>query len=53
MEMLNNQLIDDFETLNEIYGEDSSDLVQTKKDVGSLSKHNSETPSCLDDILVK
>ena len=43
--MLNNQLIDNFETLKEIYGEDSPDSVQTKKDVGSLLKHNYETLS--------
>ena len=31
MEMLNNQLIDAFETLKEIYGENNSDLIETKK----------------------
>ena len=53
MEMLNNQLIDDFGTLKETYGEDSPDLIQTTKEIDFLLKHNYETPSCLDDILVK
>ena len=51
--MLNNQLIDVFETLKEIYGENNSDLIQTKKKLDFLLRHNYKTPSCLDDILVK
>ena len=31
LEMLNNQLINEFETFKEIYGEGSPDLIQTKK----------------------
>ena len=53
MEMLNNQFIDDFETLREIYGKDSSDLIQTKKEFEFLLKQNYEKSSCLDDIFVK
>ena len=53
MEMLNNQLIDDFENLKEIYGEDIFDLIQTKKDHDFLLKHNYETPSCLHYNFVK
>ena len=33
MEMLKIQLIDDFEILKEIYGEESPDLIQTKKEL--------------------
>lgn len=50
--MLNNLLIDEFENLEKVYGEDSPDLIQTKKDLDLLLKHNHKTPSCLDDILV-
>ena len=52
MEMLNNLLIDEFENLKKAYGEDSPDLIQTKKELDFLLKHNYKTPSCLDDILV-
>ena len=31
MEMLNNQLIGGFENLKDVYGEDSPDLIETKK----------------------
>ena len=33
MEMLINQLIDEFENLTRVYGEDSPDLMQTKKEL--------------------
>ena len=52
MEMLNNLLIDEFENLKKAYGEDSPDLIQSKKELDFLLKHNYKTPSCLDDILV-
>ena len=51
--MLNNKLIDDFETLKEIYGEDSPNLIQTKKQLDLLLQHNYKTNSRIDDILVK
>ena len=38
--MLNNQLIDEFENLKRVYGKDSPDLIQTKKEVEFLLKHN-------------
>ena len=53
IEMLNNKLIDDFETLKEIYDEDSPNLIQTKKQLDLLLQHNYKTNSCIDDILVK
>lgn len=40
MEMLNNLLIDEFENLKKAYGEDSPDLIQTKKELDFLLKHN-------------
>ena len=52
MEMLNEQLIDSFQTLQEIYDEDSPNLIQTIKELDFLLKHNYKTPSCLDNILV-
>ena len=33
MEMLNNQLIDQFQKLTRVYGEDSPNLMQTKKEL--------------------
>ena len=33
MEMLNNQLIGGFENLKDVYGEDSPDLIETKKEL--------------------
>ena len=33
MEMLNNQLIGEFENLKDVYGEDSPDLIETKKEL--------------------
>ena len=53
IEMLNNNLIDDFETLKEIYDEDSPNLIQTKKQLDLLLQHNYKTNSRIDDILVK
>ena len=52
METLNNQLIDQFENLKEVNGEDSPDLIETKKELEFLLKHNCKTPSCLD-VLIK
>ena len=33
MEMLNNQLIGEFENLKDVYGEDSPDLIETKNEL--------------------
>ena len=33
MQMLNNQLIGGFENLKDVYGEDSPDLIETKKEL--------------------
>ena len=33
MEMLNNQLIGEFENLKDVYGEDSPDLIETRKEL--------------------
>ena len=52
MEMLNNLLTDEFESLKRVYDTDSPDLIQTKKELDFLLKHNHKTPKCLDDILV-
>ena len=51
MEMLKNQLIDEFGNLKRVYGEDSPHLIQTKEELDFLLKRNCKTPSCLDDIL--
>ena len=52
METLNNQLIDQFENLKEVNGEDSPDLIETKNELEFFLKHNYKTPSCLD-VLIK
>ena len=51
MEMINNQLIDEFGNLKRVHGEDSPHLIQTKEELDILLKHNCKTPPRLDDIL--